>query len=126
MNSYIDRIIDTAKMKGISQAHLARKMGTYRTRLAECNNGKSTLNESEIEICAKELGVSSKWIISGKDTSPQSENKVETFKITEHEKRLALFGGDNEVTDEMWEEAQIMIELIKEKHKRKKEQGLDD
>lgn len=34
--------------------------------------------------------------------------------------KIALFGGDGEVTDEMWEEAIFAAQLIKERHKRKK------
>ena len=33
---------------------------------------------------------------------------------------IALFGGDGEVTDEMWEEAVFAAQLIKERYKRKK------
>ena len=35
--------------------------------------------------------------------------------------KIALFGGDGEVTDEMWEEAIFAAQLIKDRHKRKKE-----
>lgn len=34
--------------------------------------------------------------------------------------KIALFGGDGEVTDEMWDEAVFAAQLIKERHKRKK------
>lgn len=36
--------------------------------------------------------------------------------------KLALFGGDGEVTDEMWEEALFAAEMIKARYKRKKAQ----
>ncbi|RKJ41960.1 hypothetical protein D7X94_00315 [Acutalibacter sp. 1XD8-33] len=38
------------------------------------------------------------------------------------ELKLALFGGDGEVTDEMWEEALFAAEMIKARYKRKKAQ----
>ena len=36
--------------------------------------------------------------------------------------KLALFGGDGEVTEEMWEEALFAAEMIKARYKRKKAQ----
>ena len=36
--------------------------------------------------------------------------------------KVALFGGDGEVTDEMWEEALFAAQLIKERHRRKNDE----
>jgi len=41
-------------------------------------------------------------------------------RTTDEDLKIALFGGDGEVTDEMWEEAQFAAQFIKERHKRKK------
>ena len=40
-------------------------------------------------------------------------------KKTEEELKVALFGGDGEVTDEMWEEVRSFAAFLKEKHRQK-------
>ena len=81
METYLDRIVNTAKEKGVSHAHLTRKMGTYRTRLAECRTGRSTLTDDEIQICAAELGVTAEWIKTGELNIEQLMETIKTKYI---------------------------------------------
>ena len=52
-----------------------------------------------------------------KAPTPKGERKPDVEDL-----KLALFGGDGEVTDEMWEEALFAAEMIKARYKRKKAQ----
>ena len=52
-----------------------------------------------------------------KASDPEGERKPDIEEL-----KLALFGGDGEVTDEMWEEALFAAEMIKARYKRKKAQ----
>ena len=63
-----------------------------------------------IEAVAPFLGVSAAYLM-GWDEEPKPDLR---------DLQVALFGGDGEVTDEMWEEAQFAAQLIKDRHKRKK------
>jgi len=56
---------------------------------------------------------------------PIKETPVETDEraVNDDDIKLALFGGDGEVTDEMWDEALFAVQLIKERHKREKEKN---
>lgn len=59
--------------------------------------------------------------------SPQKEKPLAgTTEILPSDIRTAkivLFGGDSEVTNEMWAEALLSAEIIKEKHRRAKEKN---
>ena len=52
-----------------------------------------------------------------KAPTPKGERKPDVEDL-----KWALFGGDGEVTDEMWEEALFAAEMIKARYKRKKAQ----
>lgn len=52
-----------------------------------------------------------------KAPAPEGERKPSVEDL-----KLALFGGDGDVTDEMWEEALFAAEMIKARYKRKKAQ----
>ena len=49
-------------------------------------------------------------VIEGSKTTISSETAP-----SEHEIKVALFGGEQEVTDEMWEEVKRFVEFIKQK-----------
>ena len=65
------------------------------------------------------------WLVSVRPTyqkkekapTPKGERKPDVEDL-----KIALFGGDGEVTDEMWEEALFAAEMIKARYKRKKAQ----
>lgn len=69
------------------------------------------------------LDLSLEYLLTGKQPeklpAPESRRRfdIESAKI-------ALFGGDSEVTDDMWEEAIFAAQLIKDRYRRKK--GLDE
>lgn len=63
--------------------------------------------------------ISAEYIMTGKEKAPTPEGEREERNI--RAAKVALFGGDTEVTDEMWQEAVFAAELIKERHKRKKD-----
>lgn len=66
MNTY-ERINGLRKEKGVTLAFLNEKIGGYRGKLTDVKNGKVSLNELEIEIIAKELGTTAKYLTSGED-----------------------------------------------------------
>ncbi len=58
---------------------------------------------------------------SDSSTAAAMSSAAAERKVSDDELKLALFGGDSEVTDEMWEEALMAAEIIRERHRRKKE-----
>ncbi len=74
--------------------------------------------EKEIRLLATEQErLKAEISESKKAPAPADERKPDIEEL-----KLALFGGDGEVTDEMWEEALFAAEMIKARYKRKKAQ----
>ena len=110
MDTRVIRIIEIAKEKGISHAHLARKMGTYRTRLSECRNGKSSLSDSEIIVCADELCVPVEYLY-GEEPATQSEQPVSRRESLMIEARRELA----DLPDDELERALGVLRALKKK-----------
>ena len=105
----------------ITPGGLCGELGFRRSVLSDLKSGrKKSLDTSTLVKIADYFGVSVDYLL-GKEKTPTVDGErkpdIEGAKI-------ALFGGDGEVTDEMWEEALFAAQLIKDRHNRKK--GLDD
>lgn len=74
--------------------------------------------EKEIKRLTEEQeDLKAKIVENKKAPTPEDKRKPDVDDL-----KLALFGGDGEVTDEMWEEALFAAEMIKARYKRKKAQ----
>lgn len=81
--------------------------------LSQYISGKSAPKPNKLFILSKALGVSGAWLM-GFDDYEENQNKKQ--EDTEKDLKVALFGGDGEVTDEMWEEVKKFAQYIKATH----------
>lgn len=106
------RIEQLCKDKGITCADMLRQAGVSKSTLTELKKGRSkTLSASVSQKIASFFGVSVDYIINGTE---DSESKV----ISNDDIKVALFGGDDEVTDEMWEEVKGFVDYVKNKYRK--------
>ena len=120
----VDRIKSVAASKGVKLKHLTDKMGSYKQRFAECRNGKSSLSDDEIKICAKELGVSFDWLKTGNDNDYNKHGIKQNTSIELGEKEImfALLDGDaDEITDDMYEEIKTFAKFLAQQRRAKKD-----
>lgn len=106
------RVKSCAKSRGVSQAYLCEAIGKRRTFISEVAAGKDSFDQSEIEIMAEKLNVSPAYLLGETDNHEQEKKKP----ASDAELKVALFGGDGEVTDEMWDEVVRFAEFVKSKH----------
>ncbi len=64
------------------------------------------------------LGTTYEYLTDQTD-SPEPKPTVTAAPPTEDDIKVALFGGDSEVTDEMWNEVKRFAEFVKQKQKKK-------
>lgn len=104
----------------ITPGGLCSELGFRRSVLSDLKSGrKKTLDTTTLMKIADYFDVTIDYLLNGteKEKAPAPEGERE---ISDDEIKLALFGGKGEVTDEMWEEAKFAVQLIKDRHKRKK------
>lgn len=81
--------------------------------LSQYISGKASPKQNKLFILSKALGVSSAWLMGFDDVSNEESDHNQS---TEKDLKVALFGGDGEVTDEMWDEVKKFAQYIKSTH----------
>jgi len=109
----VDKIKALAKEKGISITFICAKVGQQRSYLNDVKQGKTSIPPDRLEIIADILNTTPAYL---KDETDQKEKPVDSTE----ELKVALFGGDSEVTDEMWQEVLEFAEFVKQKRNEKK------
>ncbi len=100
----MNRIRELRKRSGLTLDELSAKLDVSRATLGFWEQGRYQPSNEMLLRLSDTFGVSVDYIL-GKDT------------VKEEELKVALFGGDGEVTDEMREEVKRFAEFIKTKNK---------
>ena len=116
MATFRERLIEIMRMRDITAAELARITGLSKPQISMWVNGKVEARQKALGKLGRALNVSESWLMG---------NDVPMVRVTheptlEDKMRVALFGGDVEVTDEMWEEVRRFAEYVKDKHEKEK------
>ena len=115
----IDKLL---KERGISGVKMSADLGMSRSFMTELRKGRAkSIKIETAQKIADYFGVSVESLLgteTEKAPAPEDERKANIEDV-----KIALFGGDGEVTDEMWEEALFAAEMIKERYRRKKGQN---
>lgn len=122
MAKFRDRLIEAMRIRDISAAELARRTGLSKPQISMWVNGKVEARQTALGKLGIALNVSESWLMG---------NDVPMIRVTheptlEDQMRVALFGGDQEVTDEMWDEVKQFAEFVKAKHAKRKTDDEND
>ena len=109
-----DRIKEICKQRGITQKHLCDVLSKAPNFLGNVWVGKDSIDDSELAIIAKELHTTPEYLKGETDTPDAPDKK----QIDISDVKVALFGGDKEVTDEMWDEVKSFVEFVIQKHQK--------
>lgn len=94
--------------KGMTQSQLANSLGIAKSTVSMYENGNREPDFEMLEAIADIFNVDLNSLVSNNENIT---NKEEIAKV-------ALFGGSEEVTDEMWNEVKNYVEFIKQRNKR--------
>lgn len=120
MSNLYEVIHSLCTEKGISGYRMCKDTGVQPSILTDLKMGRRTTVKAETALkIANYFGVSVDYLLGKADEKEKAPAKRQ--EPTEDEIKVALFGGDGEVTDAMWEEAKWFIESIKERERKKKE-----
>ena len=119
MSDLYSILASLCESRGITAYKMCKDVGIQPSIMTDLKMGRR--NSMKIETAnkiANYFGVTTDYLLTGEEKAPTDDGER---KISEEDVKLALFGGDGEVTDAMWDEAQFAIQLIKERYKRKKD-----
>lgn len=119
MDSFANRFTKALELKNITAAELSRILGLNEGTISNYKKGNYVPKQRRLESIANALDVSIAWLM-GADV-PMKKADVKKHPVTNDEEeiaKVALFGGSEEVTDEMWNEVKNYVEFIKQRNKK--------
>lgn len=111
---FFSRFSELSAEKGLSTTAAGREIGISKTTISYWRNNENVIPKNDVlQRIADYFGVSTDYLLGKTDIKnpPDQQSPEEIAKV-------ALFGGDGEVTDEMWNEVKGFVAFIKDKRKR--------
>ncbi len=101
-----ERIVELCRKHSITVTELCKRCSIPRAGLTDYKMGRiKTLSALTLSKISEYFGVSVEFLLSG-DTRLNDEESL----------KVALFGGDTVVTNDMWDEVKRYAQYIKEKN----------
>ena len=105
---------------GLTQQQVADAMGITNSTYCGYETGKRQPDVQKIKQLSKILGVSGDSLLeTGYEKSPTVEGER---NVSDEDIKFALFGGDGEITDAMFEEVRRFAEFVKNREEQKKKE----
>ena len=111
----MNRLKELRFQKNLRQQDIAEYLSVAKSTYSYWESGKIEINNENLFRLADFFNVSVDYLLGRTDIRKTSASAEDDVKI-------ALFGGDGEVTPEMWEEARNYAQYLKEKQSKKKEE----
>ena len=106
MGSMYERIAALCAQKGIKPGKLCADTGLSRGLLSDLKNGRTkSLSAKNARIIAEYFEVSVGWLL-GEEEAPRP--------VTDADIKFALFGGDGDITEEMYQEVRKFAAYLKQ------------
>lgn len=119
---FYDLFCELCKQKGVSVTKATVEIGLSRTIGTKWKRTGATPNGETLNKIADYFGVTTDYLLTGETgKAPTSESER---PVSDDDIKFALFGGDGEITDAMFEEVKRFAQMVKlreEAEKRKKE-----
>lgn len=116
MYKVIDQLLQE---RGISGAKMSADLGMSRSFMTELRKGRAkSVKVDTAQKIADYFGVSVSYLTGGEAPAPQPAPRT----ATEEEIKFALFGGDGEITDDMYQEVKAFAAFVKQREKDKKKE----
>lgn len=114
MGSLYETINALCKERGIKGSKLCTEIGISKGLLTDLKMGRRTgVSAATAQKIASYFGVTVGYLLGEEEQTKNSPTADSDEAV-----KVALFGGDTEVTDEMWNEVMNYAEFLKQKYKK--------
>lgn len=112
MSNLYKRIADLCEKRGIKGGKLCTDIGISKGLLTDLKMGRRTgVSAMTAQKIASYFGVTVAYLLGEEEQTEKSPAAISDEAV-----KVALFGGDTEVTDEMWNEVMNYAEYLKGKY----------
>ena len=113
-----EKIKALRKQAKLTQTELGDMLGVQKNAVSKWECGRVTdIPAGKIKAMAKIFDVPPSYLIDNEAVAPRAAASAETG-VTDEDIKFALFGGDQEITDEMFEEVRQFAAFVKMKNKK--------
>ena len=102
---------------GKTPTTVGKEIGISSSAVSMWKNGDRSPQTAQLQKVADYFGVTVDYLLTGEEKTPSGKGEG----VTDDDVKMALFHGDQENIDDMWEEAKIAIDIIRERYRRKKQ-----
>ena len=112
------RIRELRKKCGITMKELGEKIGVAESTVSQYETGKRQPDYETMLKLGEYFGVTVDFLL-GSEKAPTVEGER---NVSDEDIKFALFGGDGEITDAMFEEVRQFAEFVKNREAQKKKE----
>ena len=115
MGNLYETINSLCESRGIKGGKMCTEIGISKGLLTDLKMGRRTgVSAVTAQKIASYFGVSVGYLLGEEDEFEQKEKAPAA--VSDEDLKVALFGGDTEVSDEMWNEVMNYAEYLKQKY----------
>ena len=113
-----EKIKQLRKQAGMTQTDLGEILGVKKNAVSKWECGRVTdIPAGKIKAMGELFRVPPSYLI---DTDARRPIPRPDANITDEDVKFALFGGEDEITDDMYQEVRMFAAFLKERNKQKK------
>ena len=113
---FYDRYYALCKDFGMSPTGVALELDISRGTVSAWKTRGTTPQRDILQKIAEYFDVSVDYLLNGEEKEKDPSTKAE---VSDSDIKIALFGGDGEVTDAMWDEVKRFAEYVKQRERGK-------
>lgn len=108
-----ENIFALCNERGITPGALCGELGFRRSVLSDLKNGrKKSLDTTTLMKIAEFFNVSVDYLLTGEETK-KAPTLTDERQVSDEDIKFALFGGDGEITDAMYDEVKRFAKMVK-------------
>ncbi len=124
VKTFSERLKEALRIRNVRQIELSEKANIPKSAICQYLSGRFSPKQDRLADIAAALEVSEAWLmgydvpISQTPLQQPTEQKAPT--VTDNDLKAALFDGNKEVTEEMWDEVKRYARYIRDRENSKK------
>ena len=121
MGTLYENIIALCNQKGIKGGKMCTDLGISKGLLTDLKMGRRTgISASNAQKIASYFGVTVGYLLGEEEQKEKAPAESGKRSVSDDDIKFALFGGDGEITDSMYEEVKRFAAFVKQREADKK------
>lgn len=109
----VSRINGLLAEKGIPKQKFYKDCGITSASYSLWNTGKTTPRMKNLEVIADYLRTTTDYLLTGLGEKEKAPTPAGERSVSDDDIKFALFGGDGEITDAMYDEVKRFAKMVK-------------